>query len=534
MLQKRLLGMIEKMYSFPLTFETWITTVMGIIFVRIFLEQYSNNLDKHYVLIDISTIVQYSASFIAILLAVTAVMLFITKKSLREVASLTLYSFPIIWTAPIFDLIFSGGKGYNIHYLFLSGRDLVMAFFTEFWTTTADGMTYGIRVEIAIILIASFITIHLITRKASRALLGTVLIWLSIFIVDCIPSFLGLFQGGSVSTFIQDSIVNSNIIGNSVFSAQLGFARLFDIGFNSLMTQANLLIAFVAIILICIFGYKEKAKVLLRNARPERILHYVLLIIMGVILGGGKVFLQSWVNVLSLFMTMIAFALAWCSAVCVNDVYDVSIDEISNATRPLPRKLFSKDEFRSLARILLIIALVTAYSASLYGLFFVALYSFVFYLYSAEPLRLRRHFVSGALVIGFASISALLSGFFISIRTHELFAFPPLGILILIILFGFSSMVKDIKDYEGDRANGVRTLPVLMGLRKSKVAIALVVSISLIGVSYFLYDWLIIGAAVVASVLIWIVLLAKVYREKNFFLIYLAFLIFAGTVMLVG
>ncbi len=526
-------NLIKKLSSFPITFESWILSALGIIAVRIFLEQYSNNLAGHYVLIDLATLVQYTTSFLTILLCSIAIILYSTKKSLQEVASLTLFAFMLIWTAPIFDLILSAGKGYNIHYLFLNLKELLLAFVTEFWTTTSHGMTYGIRLEILLILIISFITIYILTKSKVRALVGSILLWLSIFIIDCLPSFLGIFQTKSTALFIQQSVFSSNIINNSIFSMQSGIQRLYDIGFNSLISQSIIVIAFVALSLICFWGYREKAKILFKNARWNRIAHYVLLVVAGVIVGGGKSFFHSWVNILSLIMTMSAFALAWFSAVCVNDIHDIDIDVISNKDRPLPSGSFTKAEFLSLARISLLLALLAAYSASLYGLFFVILFSFAFYIYSANPIKLKQHFVSGALVIGFASVSAILSGFFLAHQSRELFSFPPLFVLALIILFGFSSMIKDIKDYEGDRANGIKTLPVVLGLRASKIVIAVIVSLSLIGISIYIHNLAIVWASIITSICIWIVLLSKNYKEKRFFIVYLAYLVFCGVIILI-
>ena len=524
--------LLKKISSYPITFESWILSVLGIIVVRIFLEQYSNNIPGHFVLIDAPTIIQYAASFIAILLLTMATVLYFTKKTLQEVVSLTLFAFMIIWTAPIFDIILSGGKGYNIHYIFLGARDLFFAFISEFWTTTSAGMTYGIRIEIALILIASLGMIYIFTRSAWKTALGTILIWASIFLVDCIPSFLGMFQSKPISSFVRDGIINSNIINNSSFSLDLGLSRLYDIGFDSLMSQVCVLIIIIAVGLICTFGYREKATILLRNARFDRILHYVLLVVVGVIFGGGKQFFLSWVNDLSLIITMVAFTSAWISAVCVNDIQDISIDQISNKNRPLPEGSFTVNEFHSLSKIFFIFALLAAYAASLYGLFFVILFSCVYYIYSTKPLLLKRHFISGSLVVGIASTSAILSGFFLAFPSHELLSFSPLIALVTILFFGFSSMIKDLKDYDGDLINNIKTLPVVIGFYKAKVLIALIVSVAMIGMSLYLGNNVILIASLITSVIVWIILLKKTYKERSFYVTYLIYLIFCSAVIL--
>ncbi len=517
--------LIDKINSNSITFESWFLSALGIIFVRIFLEQYSNNIANHFVLIDPSTIVQYSVSFIAILLWCMAVILYFSKKSIREISLISLFGFIIICTPPIIDLLISKGSGYNIHYIFLNNKDLFLAYITGFWSTASNGMTYGIRIEIIISVLACFGLIYTYTKNISKSIIASIVMYSGIFFVDCIPSFLGLLQGNTIINFIRYGILNSRIVDNSIFSINsYGMNRLFEIGFNSLMIQINIIFIIISILLICLFAYRDKARIILGNARPERILHYSLLVVLGAIFGGID-FFHSWVNILSLFMTVLAFVFAWLSAVCVNDIHDENIDLISNTNRPIPLKLFTKDEFYTLTRIFLILALLCAYGASLYGLFFVILYSFIFYIYSAYPIKLKRHYIGGIITIGIASISSISAGFFLSNPSKELLSLSPTLLLFSALLFGIGSMIKDLKDYDGDKANNIKTLPVVMGLKNSKIIIASLISISLIGASLYIGEKIIITSSIIASIIIWKVLSAKIYKEINFFITYIAFLI---------
>lgn len=516
---------LNKISSLPMTIESWALSAVGIILIRIFLEHYSSNEVGRFVLIDASTVIHYISFFIAVLLLSTLVLMFFSKKSLKESSSVALFGFMIIWFPPVLDLIISKGSGYTMHYLFLSFDTLVTAFITFFWSTAQNGITYGIRTEIIIVLIASFSVIYSYTKSFFKSFLATLVLYIGIFALVSIPSVLGMFQEQSIPRFIENSLLDSRIINNSSYPEQFGYERVLDIGFNSLMTQVNLAVALLLGILICFVGYRDKLKVLFANSRPERILHYSILIVIGTLFGGGPAFFGSWVNVLSLAMTIMAFVFAWLVAVCINDIYDKEIDEISNASRPLPQNLFSNGEFYSISIAFTLISFLAAYSSSMYGLFFVLTFSFAYYIYSAEPLRLKRHYITGALIIGFACAVALLSGFFLSSPSKSFLTFPPLLTLLLVVLFGFGSMVRDIKDYDGDKKAGIRTLPVLIGPNKAKAVIASIISLSFLGIAFYFRDLPLIVSALLASGFIWKVFFAKEYNEKHFFIAYLSFLI---------
>ena len=518
-------SLLKKIGSLPLTIESWLLSATGIIIIRIFLEHYSSNEAGRFVLIDASTVVHYVVFFLATLLLGTLIYMFFSRSTLKESSVITLFGFMIIWFPPVADLVISRGGGFTMHYLFLQSHDLAKAFLTLFWSTDSFGITYGIRIEVAIVILAMFSVVYFKTKSFIRALVAAFLIYLGIFILVSLPSFFGIFQNRSIPTFVQNSILNSRIMNNTTYPEQFGYERTLDVGFNSLMTQANLLITLFLASLICLVGYREKFKVLFNNSRFERILHYSLLIVVGAVFGGGPNFFHSWINILSLLMTVMSFVFAWLVAVCINDIYDKEIDDISNNNRPLPQGLFSSGEFYSLSIVFFIISLVAAYSSSMYGLFFVIAFSFAYYIYSVEPLRLKRHWITGALIIGFACATALLAGFFLSAPDKSFLSFPPLFVLAVVILFGFGSMIRDIKDYDGDKAKGISTLPVLVGLTKSKIVIGSVITLGFLATAYFFRDRFLAISAIVASIIVWRIFFAKVYKEKNFFIVYLTFLI---------
>ncbi len=527
---------INKISSHVITFDTWILSVFGIVMVRIFLEQYSNRLMNGLYFIDFSSTVIMVVYFLAVIIFLMIIVIYFMKMTLREAASFTLILFPVIWIAPIIDIILHTNSA-MLYPAFTFGGSW-SALVSMFWDNGIGGATPGIRAGLllAALGIAVFTYVRSIefpqTKKFVRAICAGVCVYIAVFIIASGASLAGLFQNTSPILFIQQSLLNSNIINNFILLTRGGLDTIMNMVFSALMTQINLLFVLIGLAVICWLSYREKAKILLKNIRLERISHYSLLVILGVIMGGGRYFFSSWVNVLSLVMTVLAFACAWIASVLINDIYDKKIDNISNNGRPIPSGFFTDNDFAIFAKIFLLIAFFAAYSSSMYGLFFVALSSFAAYLYSVPPFRFKRNFVSGSLIIGLASVSALLSGYFLASTRRDITLFPPLLVFILILVFGAISMIKDFKDYDGDKADSVKTLPVLIGLRHAKIVTALLISLSALSLILSLQNTAISVASIVATILVWFALLSEPYKEKRFFAVYLTFLVFCGIVML--
>jgi len=490
--------------------------------------------------IDFSSTIITTVYFLAVIIFLMAIVIYFMKMNIQEAASFTLILFPTIWIAPIIDIVLHTNSA--MLYPTFALKDSLAVFFSMFWNNGFAGATPGIRVGLFLAAIGLFIFTYIWSnehvpvkvpiKRFIYAFCAGFSVYIAVFIIASGASMPSFFQSNSTVLFIQQSLLDSNIINNFILLTRGGLDTIMPMVFNGLMTQINLIYVLLGLVLVCWLSYREKIKILLRNIRLERISHYSLLVIIGAIMGGGRYFFYSWVNVLSLFMTVLAFASAWIASVLINDIHDKKIDSISSGHRPIPSGSFSDKEFGMFAKIFLLIAFFAAYSSSMYGLFFVILSSFAAYIYSVPPFRLKRNFVSASLVIGLASVSALLSGYFLASQSRDITVFPPMLVLVLILVFGAISMIKDIKDYDGDRVSGVKTLPVLIGLKYAKIVTATLISLSALSLIFFLHNTIISVASGIAAVLVWYTLLLEPYKEKRFFAVYLTFLVVCGVVML--
>lgn len=153
------------------------------------------------------------------------------------------------------------------------------------------------------------------------------------------------------------------------------------------------------------------------------------------------------------------------SAYMLNDVFDVDVDEVSNADRPIPTGVLSKREVSLVGSLCLaggFLLATTSGSIIAVGISVIMCALSVFY--SAPPIRLRRLFIAPYLVIaGFASLSFL----FAAAYHGSLLEGDVLlgGILVLGYATG-SCTVKEFKDLEGDSSSGVKSIPSTLGLER--------------------------------------------------------------------
>ena len=155
----------------------------------------------------------------------------------------------------------------------------------------------------------------------------------------------------------------------------------------------------------------------------------------------------------------------------INDYYDIKIDYVNKPKRVIVGRIIERRTAIILHTVLNVIAVVLAIMVSLKVCLAVFLSSVLLWYYANT---LKRKPLIGNIVVAFlAGFSVYIIGF---LREDE-------GITILLFsLFGFMislirELVKDIEDMKGDLAHGCKTLPILIGVRKTKGVIFVLVAI---------------------------------------------------------
>jgi 4-hydroxybenzoate polyprenyltransferase len=216
---------------------------------------------------------------------------------------------------------------------------------------------------------------------------------------------------------------------------------------------------------------------------------------------------------------------AYQSAVAVNDIVDIEADKISNNSRPLVKKKLSSGDVKMLAVIYMLIAFLFAINVK-YSCFFLVLVSITLSLvYSLPPLKLKRFFPVSTFILALAALVTILMGFSIFGSGKSVYIFPKSLMLLVLVIFTLAGTIKDLKDFEGDKKTGIKTLPVLLGKHRGKIVTAFFVLLSYILIAPIIRMPILFIPAIVFGILSMFIILKKKRSEKPIFVLYFAFII---------
>ena len=175
----------------------------------------------------------------------------------------------------------------------------------------------------------------------------------------------------------------------------------------------------------------------------------------------------------------------------LNDFYDREIDAINEPYRPIPSGAISVPQVATQIVVLLLAGVGVAYGLDRWaGHDFPTITalaiggSFVSYIYSAPPLKLKQNGWLGNYALG-ASYIALpwWAG-------HALFGDLTWRIVILTLFYSLAGLgiavVNDFKSVEGDRQMGLKSLPVMFGITTAAWICVLMIDIFQGGVAAYL------------------------------------------------
>jgi homogentisate phytyltransferase/homogentisate geranylgeranyltransferase len=533
----RILNAIENQ---KISILEWIVAFVGIIFVRFFLEVISSPTSLGFIPSDAQTLTQYGLSFLAIIFGIICIAGYFSKTG-TVVAKLALYGLPIIWLGPIIDIITSLGKGHTITYIFDGPRTLLLDFLTFF----GQQVTLGLRIELFFVICAVGFYVWYIRKNIKITICAILSSYLFLFFIFALPSLLFSVQHiyalvGQATTFdvvrfLSVSISQSNIFYNTI-DASLSYGsaiRVFELGFDGLLAQICFILSLVFMSLWFWRIKREKFLAILKNSRPERVLFYSIFISAGAIFAflSGLGGFRSWIDVMSFIILLISWYGGWMFAVHTNDMADVGIDSVSNPNRPIVIGKLSVEEMKQSAIIWLLVSLLGSFIVGPYTFFMNLVFLATYYIYSMPPLRLKRVPILSSFLISIACLSSVLAGFFFLSADKHFSIFPMMIALGIIVAFTLGVNVRDMKDIDGDKADGIGTLPVLFG-RKGEKAIAIMGAIFFLILPIIFSFYTLYILTIPAAIVGYKIVVRKPYREKYVFILYFSFIL--ATVLLVG
>ncbi|GKY93507.1 hypothetical protein MPSEU_000318100 [Mayamaea pseudoterrestris] len=204
----------------------------------------------------------------------------------------------------------------------------------------------------------------------------------------------------------------------------------------------------------------------------------------------------------------------------INDWYDREIDAINEPYRPIPSGAISEKEVIAQIWFLLLGGLGIAYGLDVWAghdvptvLLLSIFGSFISYIYSAPPLKLKQNGWAGNFALGASYISLPWwcgQAVFGDLDRPVYFILP-----ILYSIAGLSvAIVNDFKSIEGDRALGLQSLPVAFGVDTAKYICAGGLTLTQLGVAAYLLS---IGEPTYAAIML-ALLLPQVYFQATLLL----------------
>ncbi len=228
-------------------FRRYVFLFFAILCVRLGLEFFSNNR-----LFRLEDILHIGLWFMFIVSAFLVQLHLFSGESITKVFKVVVVCFSIALSAPIIDLIVSNGMGVKMNYLSINSiNDIVFSYFTIGGASLNRGATMGIRIEIIILLIASFNYIYSKTRRILKSVVATLCIYTVLFFSGTLPYLISkLVEGLNLEFELEDhSSILVLVLLNLLTVSSIIYIK-YTISIKHILKKIDLLSALVATILV--------------------------------------------------------------------------------------------------------------------------------------------------------------------------------------------------------------------------------------------------------------------------------------------
>ena len=374
-----------------------------------------------------------------------------TGEKIRKLLNLACWGFPIIIFPPIYDFLIKGRR-YNYTYIPV---DRIPEMITSFYLRLPSHFPWmGDGMVIQFIFIFVLATLYVLVKSKS--------------IVRAILFF-------SILYFLGPILVTPEI--NPLVGKIWEYESITD---TSLVYLFHFVLTAIVIgIFILLLVYKKNIITLIKSMNPFTTIHFILMTIIGILVAGkfraNEILSFPVTPQTSLIgITLITNFFLWQYAVWINHIYDIEIDRITNRERAIPSGFISLSNAKEIA---ILFALFSIALSFILGVdFFITLAGlFLGFIYSVPPIRLRNRLFSPTFV-GAGSAMAFLFGVFIpspeNLRQIPYFSLPPVDgkvitlTILIFIVFSIAPLIRQLKDYEGDKKAGVQTIFTVYGKEK--------------------------------------------------------------------
>jgi 4-hydroxybenzoate polyprenyltransferase len=473
---RALQSIIAAIEKSPISFGLWGATFFSIIVARLLIENWLGNFEHRDIQFLFSEFAHTALFFLFSYILFLVLLVKAAKTTIPQAANVLLWGFLIILTPPIFDFWISGGNGFWSFYEFDGLEGLLIRFLTFFGDDPTMGITYGVRIEVALSVFLFSSYVFLKTRRLQRALIAGLIAYAIFFVLGTLPSWIAIATLGWTKGFLS---VNSADVAGMFLSPQTTLSYTPGAIINTLNAKASILYALFLSAIIPVLGllfFRKQTIALIRNARSAQIAYHGGLLCVGA--GLAWVFSPETIthptfwNVLAFLLLIVSTIFAWLATVVVNDVFDEEIDRISNPHRPLISQTLSRESYKALGWTLGIVSVWFAAIAHPFSAIYLIVYHAFAFLYNAPPFRLKRFPILATFTGAIASVSVLFAGYAFVDKALSIEHLPWQIIALLVFAYTISLPAKDFKDIAGDSVNGIKTLPVILGERNARIVVA--------------------------------------------------------------
>jgi len=499
----------------------WGLTVYGIIILRNFLEGivFSKKLGFSSFCFEsvLRCFIYYPLNYLSGAFSIIIVLHLFSRERIDAVARVVLSFFWVILIPPLIDFFVFKGRYFPLGYLPSIREALQGIVFIFDFTRKLSTVSYGVRIELLLILILSWAYLWAKTQKRINSLLGGLCsLWSVLLVAGSIPVLLlYTVEFPWTAQRLGENLLRELSIKGTIFSTQDSlYALVYSFVFSILL-----------LIYYSCYDFK-KFKALLKNVRPFRVIHFLLLAFLGMgyfclLQTGAKIFLPAMGLILP------AFALGFCycaqSLAVINDIVDKKGDCLTNRDRPLVTGILTETEYREIGTVCAIMSAGIFISISYYAFLMVLTFWVFYFIYSSPPLHLKKIFPLNMSVIAVNGLVMFLSGISVFAGADSFSYIRGEIAWVIFLPFFLGINMITLKDFAGDKQEKVFTLPVLLGQKKGKSAVALLSLTAFIlpGIILSIY-WLVIPGIVLGTSAVFFMLCAR-WREWIFFLHYYAY-----------
>ncbi len=381
-----------------------------------------------------------------LILAIVLLLSLVLSRRLMNMFSLSIVGLPIILIVPFLDMAIPTDSLYGIQYQnsFSTLHHTLVNLFNPFNTLT--GITPGVRIEIALIVIGIPLAAHFLLRNSWKTgILATVLTLLLIMAFGFLPAF---YQLAGIKEFQAPGLLSP-----------------FD---HMRMLVVPLLLLFTGIVLRLVHEQPGGWKLLRKVVYPSRMTTYGSAFLAGyflIHLGSAQspILLSQTMETFRVVTALSGIWFLFLSAKLRNDIIDLPADRISTPDRPLVTGEMSVHTAEQLSGIFIAISFPLLLQGSPNELLFWLSFCGISHLYVSHNLNIRRVYPLGQGAIATLIVLLVLAGAELATEGGPLLAVKlhPVFIPGVFLMAFLVANLKDFRDVEGDRIAGYRSLPML-------------------------------------------------------------------------